>query len=132
DGEAVSNATKRMPTMTVDKVDYGRRIDLILESKDEEQQYELAANDSASNDVLKYQQSNDIRINACIKNEIDLLLNNNNTQINYLDFDGRHAYILQLFSFEGCFVTFKVDSFKIPKNLIGLSNFRSSLINLYL
>jgi hypothetical protein len=135
DGETVSNATRRMFITKGDEVDYGRRIDLIIKTKDGDPQYELAANEfkrsNVSNDILKYQQSKNIRINACIKNGIDLLLNNYDTRISYFDFEGRNAYIVQLFKFEGCFVSFKVGSFQIPKDLVQLDNFRSSLISLY-
>jgi hypothetical protein len=135
DGETVSNVTRRMLITKGEEVDYGRRIDLIVKTKDGEQQYELAANEfkrsNVSNDLLRYQQSKNIHINACIKNEIDLLPNNHDTRISYFDFEGRKAYISQLFSYDDYLVTFKVGQFQIPKNLIQLDGFRSSLINLY-
>lgn len=135
DGETVSRSTKRMKILTEDESEYGRWIDLIVKSKEAEEQYDLCSNEfkktGVSTDVLTHQRSKNLRINACISNDINLLLGNTNTRINYFDFSGRRAYISQLFSFDGCSVAYKVGSFTIPKNLIGLDQFRFSLIALY-
>jgi hypothetical protein len=82
-------------------------------------------------DVLVHQHSKNLQINACISNDVNLLLVNNNSCINYFDFAGRQAYILQLFNFDVCYVAYKVGSFIIPKDLIGLDQFRLLLISLY-
>ncbi|KAI9333633.1 hypothetical protein BD770DRAFT_26945 [Pilaira anomala] len=135
DGETVSQSTKRMKILTEDESEYGRRIDLIVKSKEAEEQYDLCSNKfkktNVSIDVLTHQQSKNLRINACISNDINLLLGNTSTRINYFGFSGRQAYVSQLFNFDGCFVAYKVGSFTIPKDLIGLDQFRFSLITLY-
>lgn len=135
DGEMVSRATQRMKIMTGEDNNYDGRIDLIVRSKQEEQQYKLCSNEFKKLDVsLKiqiHQQSKNIRINACIINELNLLLANADTSINYFNFCGRQAYIAQMFNFSSCLVSFKVGSFTIPKNLAKLDHFRSSLIDLY-
>lgn len=135
DGETVSRSTKRMKILTEDESEYGRRIDLIVKSKEAEEQYDLCSNEFKKTnvpiDVLTHQQSKNLRINACISNDINLLFGNTNTRINYFDFSGRQAYVSQLFNFDGCSVAYKVGSFTIPKDLIGLEQFRFSLITLY-
>jgi hypothetical protein len=45
DGETASKSTKRMKILTEDESDYGRRIDLIVKSKEAENQYDLFSND---------------------------------------------------------------------------------------
>lgn len=135
DGETVSQATKRMKILTEDETEYGRRIDLIVKSQEAEEQYDLCSNEfkktNVSIDVLTHQQSKNMRINACISNDINLLFGDNSTRINYFDFSGRQAYVSQLFNYDGCSVAYKVSSFLIPKNLVGLDQFRLSLITLY-
>jgi hypothetical protein len=135
DGETMSRSTKRMKTIIEDESEHGRRIDMIVKSKEAEEQYELCSNEfkksGVSHDTLIHQQSKNLRINACIMNDINLLLSNTDTRTNYFDFTGRQSYISQLFSFEGCYVAYKVGSFVIPKNLMQLDQFRFSLINLY-
>ena len=44
DGETVSRSTKRMKLLTEDESEYGRRIDLIVKSKEAEEQYDLCSN----------------------------------------------------------------------------------------
>ena len=135
DGETISRATKRMKIITENELEYGRRSDLIVKNKEAEEQYDLSSNEfkktGMSHDILTRQQSKNLRINACIINDINLLLGNANSRINYFDFSGRQSYISQLFSFDGCFVAYKVGSFTIPKNLMQLNQFRFSLIALY-
>lgn len=82
-------------------------------------------------DVQTYQQSKNLRINACISNDISLLLGNTNNRISYFDLSGKRAYISQLFIFNGCSVAYKVGSFTIPKNLMKFDQFRFSLVALY-
>ncbi|CEG76760.1 hypothetical protein RMATCC62417_11615 [Rhizopus microsporus] len=47
--------------------------------------------------TLLYQQSKNLRINACILNKIHLLTFEEDISIAYLDFAGRNAYISQIF-----------------------------------
>ncbi|KAI8088085.1 uncharacterized protein B0P05DRAFT_631421 [Gilbertella persicaria] len=66
--------------------------DLILRSKEAEEQYGFCSNEfkktGVSTDVLTHQQSKNLRINACISNDINLLFGNTNTRISYFDFSG--------------------------------------------
>ncbi|KAG1080977.1 hypothetical protein G6F42_023131 [Rhizopus arrhizus] len=94
-GETVSRSTKRMKTIMEDESEYGRRIDLIVKSKEAEEQYDLCSNEfkkaNVSIDALTHQQSKNLRINACISNDINLLFGNTNTRINYFDFSEHSA-----------------------------------------
>lgn len=60
-----------------------------------------------------------------------LYLDNCNAITAYFDFAGRRAYMSQFFGIEDCYVAHKVGEFTIPKTLIHLNQFRSSLINLF-
>lgn len=135
DRETVSRSTKRMKILTEDESENGRRIDLILKSKEAEDQYDLCSNEfkktNVSIDVLAHQQSKSLRINACISNDFILLFGNNNARINYFDFFGRQDYVSQLFKLDGCSLAYNVGLFTIPKDLIVLDQFRFSLITLY-
>lgn len=93
DGEVMSQSTKRMKIITENESEYDRRIDLIVKSKEAEEQYDLCSNEfkkiGVPHDILIPQQSKNLRINACIMNEIDFLLCNTNTRSSYFDFSGR-------------------------------------------
>lgn len=66
--------------MNEDQCEYGRRIDLIVKSREDEEQYDLCPNElkkaNVTIDTLNHQQSKNLRINACIMNEINLLFRN--------------------------------------------------------
>ncbi|KAI9265459.1 hypothetical protein EDC94DRAFT_56664 [Helicostylum pulchrum] len=72
-----------------------------------------------------------MRINACILNEIHLLMNDDTVSTTYLDFSGIHAYIVQLLKFESKFIYHEVASFSMIKYLMELGNLRASIINFY-
>ena len=71
-----------------------------------------------------------MRINACITNDINFLLRTTDNETIYFDFEGRNTYLVSLFAYQNCFIV-KVGSFNIPKRLIDLDKFRSSLITLF-
>ncbi|CAO3680292.1 unnamed protein product [Rhizopus stolonifer] len=97
DGEVMSRSTKRMKIVTENESEYGCRIDLIVKSKEAEEQYDLCSNEfkktGVPHDILIRQQSKDLRINACIMIDINLLLCNTNTRNRHFDFSGRQSYI---------------------------------------
>ncbi|CEP09175.1 hypothetical protein [Parasitella parasitica] len=72
-----------------------------------------------------------MRINACITNDINLLLRTTDNETVYFDFEGRNSYLVNLFTYQNCFIAYKVGSFNIPKRLVDLDKLRSSLIILF-
>ncbi|CAO3625364.1 unnamed protein product [Mucor hiemalis] len=120
DGETVSQSTKRMKLMNEDQCEYGRRIDLIDKSREDEEQYDLCSNEFKKANVtiatLNHQHSKNLRINACIMNEINLLFRNYNTRVN-------RAYASQLPSCDGCSSAHKAGNFTIPKDFIWLGQY---------
>lgn len=127
DGETVSRSTKRMKLMNEDQCEYDWRFDLIVKSREDEEQYDLCSNEFKKADVTidtpTHQQGKNLCINACILNEINLLFNNYSTRIN-------QAYVSQLPSCDGCFLAYKAGFFTIPKDFIWLDQYHFFWITL--
>lgn len=116
-------------------VTYGRRLDLIVTSEQDVRDFELCSlefkKSDASYTALLYQQSKNIRINACILNEIHLLTPGQNMSIAYLDFSGRNAYISQIFKMNDQFVAHNVGKVIVIKGLLELEILRETMFNLF-
>ncbi|KAG2229087.1 hypothetical protein INT48_005356 [Thamnidium elegans] len=124
-----------MEILMENEAEYGRRIDLLIKSTNSEEQCDLCSNEfkksNVTTNIKLHQQSKNMRINACITNDINLLLCTTDTETVYFDFEGRNGYLINLFTYQSCFVAYKVGSFNIPKRLVDLDKFRSSLITLF-
>lgn len=135
DGENVCEASKRMQIINEGDVTYGRRLDLIVTSEQDDRDIELCSLEfkkgDASYTTLLYQQSKNLRINACILNEIHLLTLEENLSIAYLDFSGRNAYISQIFKTNDQCVAHEVGKVIIIKNLLELEILRETMLNLF-
>jgi hypothetical protein len=120
-----------------DDVAFGRRVDLLVNSEQDEDadDIELCSVEFKKEDAcfstLFRQQCKNIRLNACILNDIHLLLTSSDTTLAYLDFSGRHAYISHLFKAHNNFIAYKASDFVIIKSLCELDICRRSIINLY-
>lgn len=142
DGSSICRAVQRMQIIHEAKVADGKHSDLLLESNIEEEAEEgevesielCSIGFKKSNkykSALRRQQHKNIKINACILNDICLLVNDPTLPIVYLDFSGRSAYIVQLFRFQDCFVSHEVGDFIRMKSLLELDLFRQCILNLY-
>ncbi|CAO3675322.1 unnamed protein product [Rhizopus stolonifer] len=135
DGENVCEASKRMQIKNEGDVTYGRRLDLIVTSEQDNRDIELCSLEfkkgDASYTTLLYQQSKNFRINACILNEIHLLTLEENLSIAYMDFSGRNAYISQIFKMNDQYVAHEVGKVIVIKNLLELEILRETMLNLF-
>lgn len=134
DGENVCEASKRMQIINEGDVTYGRRLDLIVASEQDCRDIELCSLEfkkgDASYTTLLYQQSKNIRINACILNEIHLLTLEENISIAYLDFSGRNAYISQIFKMNDQYVAHEVGKLIVIKSLLELEILLETMFSL--
>lgn len=133
DGETVSKSTKRNQIFNDYNESYGHRIDLLVTTKKKDDLCSVEfKKQGVSNKPIHYQQSKNLRINACILNDAQLMTRSTEKSLLYMDFIGREGYLAQIFRFEDVFVTHKIDSIYIPKTLIELIYFKSSLKSLYI
>ncbi|KAG1135808.1 hypothetical protein G6F37_012504 [Rhizopus arrhizus] len=151
DGENVCEASKRMQIINEGDVTYGRRCDdcnsdtstrlpsaIILQHHSEQdcRDIELCSLEfkkgDASYTTLLYQQSKNIRINACILNEIHLLTLEENISIAYLDFSGRNAYISQIFKMNDQYVAHEVGKLIVIKSLLELEILLETMFSLFI
>lgn len=90
DGENICEASKRMQILNESEVTFGRRLDLIVTSEQDERDIELCSLEFKKGDApyttLLYQHSKNLRINACILNEIHLLTLEEDISFAYQDF----------------------------------------------
>lgn len=135
DGENICEASKRMQIINEGDVTFGRRLDLIVTSEQDVKDIELCSLEFKKGDApyatLLYQQSKNLRINACILNEIHLLTLDENISIAYLDFSGRNAYISQIFKMNDRFVAHEVGKVTIIKSLLELEILRETMLSLF-
>lgn len=131
DGEGVSQSTRRMQILNEYNITYGRRIDLLISGDNNEVSSIEFKKGSASNNVSLCQQSKNMRINSCILSHIHLMTNSTEDTVLYYDFIGRDGYLCQLFEFKGAYVCQKIQDIYMPKCLLELDSFRSSLKNLF-
>ncbi|KAI8046997.1 uncharacterized protein B0P05DRAFT_20511 [Gilbertella persicaria] len=135
DGENVCEASKRMQIMNDGDVTYGRRLDMIVASEQDDRDIELCSLEFKKGDApyatLLYQQSKNLRINACILNEIHLLTFDESISIAYLDFAGRNAYISQIFRMDDKYIAHEVGKVAFIKNLLELDTLRKTMFNLF-
>lgn len=116
-------------------VTYGRRLDLIVTSEQDARDIELCSLEfkkgGASYTTLLYQQSKNLRINACILNEFHLLTLEGNISIAYLDFSGRNESISQMFKMNDQYVAHEVCKMVAIKNLLELEILPETMFNLF-
>ncbi|EIE85552.1 hypothetical protein RO3G_10262 [Rhizopus delemar RA 99-880] len=110
--ENVCEATKRMQIINEGDVIYGKILELIVTSEQDVRGIELCSLEfrkgNASYTTLLYQQSKNLRINACILNEFHLWTLEGNISIAYLDFSGRNESISQIFKMNDQYVAHEV------------------------
>ncbi|KAG1457229.1 hypothetical protein G6F46_007358 [Rhizopus delemar] len=134
DGETISQASQYMKILNEDEADSGRRIDMLSKTKYNDTVIEVCSTEfkrlTASTTICNRQQSKNIRINSAIAYNIHNITKKE-LAIEYMDWRGRIGYMVQLFFFQGVVVAHQVDSLYIPKLLLELDNFRSTLKRLY-
>lgn len=81
---------------------------------------------TASTTTCNRQQSKNIRINSAIAYNVNNITKKN-LPIEYMDWKGRIGYIAQFLYFQGVAVAHQIDSLYIPKLLLELDDFRSTL-----
>ncbi|KAI8877116.1 hypothetical protein K501DRAFT_157250, partial [Backusella circina FSU 941] len=130
DGETTSQASQHMEILNEDEADSGRRMDMLSKTKYSDTVIEVCSTEfkklTASTTICNRQQSKNIRINSAIAYNIYNIIKKE-LAIEYMDWKGRIGYMVQLFSFQGMVVAHQVDSLHIPKLLLELDNFRSTL-----
>lgn len=135
DGENVCEASKRMQIINEGDTTYGRRLDLIVLCEQGAKDMELCSLEfkkgDASFNLLFYQQCKNLRINACILNDIHLMTLDNDITITYMDFSGRNGYISQIFKVNDYFVAHEVGKVVMIKSALELEILRDTTINLF-
>ncbi|KAG1516642.1 hypothetical protein G6F46_010489 [Rhizopus delemar] len=133
--ENVCEATKRMQIINEGDVIYGKILELIVTSEQDVRGIELCSLEfrkgNASYTTLLYQQSKNLRINACILNEFHLWTLEGNISIAYLDFSGRNESISQIFKMNDQYVAHEVGKVVAIKNLLELEILRETMFNLF-
>ncbi|KAG0757608.1 hypothetical protein G6F62_007207 [Rhizopus arrhizus] len=134
DGETISQASQYMQILNDDETDSGRRMDMLSKTKYNDTVIEICSTEfkrlTASTTISNRQQSKNIRINSAIACNIHNITKKE-LDIEYMDWRGRIGYMAQLFFFQGVVVAHQIDSLYIPKLLLELDNFRSTLKRLY-
>ncbi|KAL0145615.1 hypothetical protein V8B55DRAFT_1570222 [Mucor lusitanicus] len=137
EGENVSKATQRMQLVNDADVTYGRRIDVLVacESIVDSGNVELASIEFKKSDcsitILRQQQNKNLRINACILNDIHLATKSDAAKVIYLDCAGKSSYLVQLSRFNNCFVGYKIGRVRFIASLFELRQLKESIINIY-
>ncbi|KAI9339127.1 hypothetical protein BD770DRAFT_400374 [Pilaira anomala] len=129
DGEKVSKDTQRTQILNENE-DNGRKIDLLTKTKYADVAIELCSIEfklqDANDNISKKQQSKNIRTNISILNNINNI-NKQSSNILYMDWKGREGYLVQVFQFKDIMVSYFVKDLYIPKNIMELNDFRSTL-----
>ncbi|KAG1052339.1 hypothetical protein G6F43_005512 [Rhizopus delemar] len=133
DGETISKASEYMKILNEDEPDSGRRMGMLSKTKYNDTVIEVCSTEfkrlTASTTICNQQQSRNIRINSAIAYNIHNITKKE-LAIEYMDWRGRIGYMAQLFFFQGVVVA-HLDSLYIPKLLLELDNFRTTLKRLY-
>ncbi|KAJ2955007.1 hypothetical protein NQZ79_g8912 [Umbelopsis isabellina] len=131
DGETFSRSSSRNQIFNNYQVSSGRRIDLMITSStmDELCSIEFKKSD-ATTKLLRNQQSKNLRINACLLNEMHLLTRNSDIGICYMDFAGRHGYIAEVFRYEDFFVAYKIAPVHVAKSMFEVAEMNKCIGNL--
>jgi hypothetical protein len=136
-GETVSVLTQRMQIINDGDTTYGRRIDILVacDLETDNDDVEICSIEFKKSNIttatLQQQQNKNLRINACILNDIHLFTENTDHQLIYFDFAGKSAYMVQLYRYENCFVAHKIGSFHLIGSLVELKQLRKSVKSLY-
>ncbi|KAI9261143.1 hypothetical protein BY458DRAFT_557384 [Sporodiniella umbellata] len=136
-GETASISTQRMQVINNGETAYGKRIDVLVACNLETytDDVEICSIEfkkaNVSTNILRQQQNKNLRISACILNDIHLLTGNIDHQLVYFDFAGKSAYMVQLYKHENCFVGHKIGSFSLIGSLVELKQLRNSVETLY-
>lgn len=135
-GENVSSSTRRMSIMNdYDEIEFGRRIDVLIHQSQYNNEIEFCGiefkTQAASDTMLQYQQSKNIRINATMLNDIIGTTKDNSNSNIYIDWWGTSGYMVELFKYKNCFVAHHISSLHIPISLLELDEFRSTVKYLY-
>ncbi|KAG1456394.1 hypothetical protein G6F46_007640 [Rhizopus delemar] len=136
DGETVLVSTQRMQIINGVDITYGRRIDiLVVCDLETDNGIEMCSIEFKKSNVteatLQQQQNKNLRINACILNNIHLFTENTDHQLIYFDFAGKSTYMIQLYRYENCIVGHKIGNFSLISSLVELEQLRKSVKNLY-
>ncbi|KAI8879491.1 hypothetical protein K501DRAFT_276486 [Backusella circina FSU 941] len=129
DGEKVSKDTQQIQILNEDE-DNGRKIDLLTKTKYGDVVIELCSIEfkvqDATHNISKKQQSKNIRKNISILNNVNNI-NNQSSNILYMDWKGRESYLVQVFQFKDIMVSYFVEDLYIPKDLMEPNDFRNTL-----
>ncbi|KAI8092096.1 hypothetical protein BDF21DRAFT_410937 [Thamnidium elegans] len=112
---------------------YAQKIDLILRYDDTEN-VELSSNEwkktKITNQLKLKQQSKNLRVNACILNNLNAKFCKFNETL-ALDLIGLHGYLYKLTKIEDYFVATPISSIIIPKVFMDLDSFKETLTGLF-
>ncbi|KAI7890053.1 uncharacterized protein EV154DRAFT_512778 [Mucor mucedo] len=129
DGERVSKDTQRIQTLN-EIEDNGRKIDLLTKTNYDDVAIELCSiefkSQDANDSTFKKQQSKNIRTNISILNNISNIRKQSSDTL-YMDWRGREGYMVHVFQFKDVMVSYFVKDLYIPKNIMELNDFRSTL-----
>lgn len=136
DGESSSEAAKSNQIISEDGTQYGRKLDvLILSEQNDHDDIEVCSNEfkkpDATSTMKCYQQSKNLRLNACIWKKLFDISEKKNLSVDYFDFIGRRGILTQLFFHKNNFVGHALCQFVIVKSLVELEILHESILNLY-
>src|ERR1700722_1791194 len=110
-------------------------IDLLVECDQHDYHCELSSIEfkkySISENGILQQQSKNIRINAALLNNINSITDHVEKSIIYMDWFGRRGYTAQIFRHGNCFIGQHISSLYVPRCLLELDSFRSTVTQLY-
>lgn len=136
DGEASSESAKSNQIISEDGTQYGRKLDvLILSEQNDHDDIEVCSNEfkkpDATSTMKCYQQSKNLRLNACIWKRLFDISEKKNLSVDYFDFIGRRGILTQLFYHKNNFVGHALCQFVIVNSLVELEILHKSILNLY-
>lgn len=102
DDESSSEAAKSNQIIREDGTQYGRKLDvLILSEQNDHDDIEVCSNEvkkpDATSTMKCYQQSKNLRLNACIWKKLYNISRQKNISVKYFDIIGRRAIITNVF-----------------------------------
>ncbi|GAA5812690.1 hypothetical protein MFLAVUS_006147 [Mucor flavus] len=132
--ESSSEAAKSNQIISEDGTQYGRKLDVsILSEHNDHDEIEVCSNEfkklDATSTMKCYQQSKNLRLNACIWKKLFDISGKKNLSVDYFDFIGRRGILTQLFFHKNNFVGHALCQFVIVKSLVELEILHESILN---
>ncbi|KAI7887964.1 uncharacterized protein EV154DRAFT_325096 [Mucor mucedo] len=136
DGESSSEAAKSNQITSEDATQYGRKLDVLVSSEQNaHDDIKVCSNEFKKPDATLtmkcYQQSKNLRLNACIWKKLFDISEKKNLTVDYFDFIGRRGVLSQLFFYKNNFVGHALCQVVIVNSLVELEILHESILNLY-